>query len=64
MAVVANLPLLPTLDREQLAVHLEARDAKDHLNTRLGEAVSHLDIRLLVKSRSKLNHGDNAFPVM
>ena len=64
MGVVADPSLLSSLNREELAVHLQTRDTEDDLDTRLGESMRHFDIGLLVESGRQLDDRRDTLTVM
>ena len=64
MAVVANAFFFSSLNRKQLAVHLQAGNTKDHLHPGLSQAMRHFNVGLLVESSSKLDHCGDALAIV
>ena len=64
MAVIADAFFFPSLDGEQLTVHLQARNTKDHLYPGLSQPVRHFDIGLFIEPGSELHHCGHALAIV
>ena len=64
MAVKANPVFFHSFDQQNLAVHLQARDTKYHIDTALGQTLGPVDIGGLIKPRSQLYYRQYTLAVL
>ena len=63
MTVEARFALLLPGDKNQLAMHFQTGDAKDHIDPPFGETLRPTDVRCLIESGLKLNDSGHALVV-
>ena len=64
VAVVCDVACLLPLDQDQLAVHLQARDTKHHLNAEVRQTLGPVDVGLFIKACLQLDHRQNPLSIV